>query len=81
MSQIASLPCPLCGTDNALPFHHDKFRKYVQCGVCDLVFVPRAFHLSAEAEKKYYDLHENHPDDQDLLKRFISGCGSKLSVT
>jgi hypothetical protein len=63
MSKIAFLPCPLCGNDNALSFHHDKFREYVQCGTCDLVFVPKAFHLSAEAEKKYYDLHENHPDD------------------
>lgn len=55
--------CPLCQGDNNQPFHRDRFRDYLRCADCALVHVPKAFHLSAAAEKAEYDLHQNDPND------------------
>lgn len=65
------IPCPLCKTPGAFFYHSDKRRDYYQCGICDLVFVPEKFHLSPEAEKSEYDLHENNPEDSGYRK-FLS---------
>ena len=66
-----SEPCPLCAATDISPYHSDKTRDYVRCGTCDLVFVPRAQHLSHEAEKAEYDLHNNQVDDPGYRK-FLS---------
>jgi len=67
--------CPLCGGKQIMHYHQDKVRDkvrdYLQCGTCDLVFVPPAQHLSSQEERAYYDLHENHPDDPGY-RRFLS---------
>lgn len=65
------ISCPLCKTTGAFFYHSDKRRDYYHCNVCDLVFVPKQFHLSPEAERREYDLHENSPDDQGYRK-FLS---------
>jgi len=62
--------CSLCGGIRIAAYHSDKVRDYLHCLTCDLVFVPRAQHLSAGAEKVYYDLHENQPDDPGY-RRFL----------
>ena len=58
------LVCPLCGTpceaNENLPWWQDQFRDYFRCEYCQLVFVPKSFHLSPEQEKACYDLHENN---------------------
>lgn len=61
--------CPLCSASAAF-YHQDNKREYWQCSVCQLVFVPAQFHLSAQAEKAEYDLHENHFSDQGY-QRFL----------
>lgn len=68
--------CPLC-REAAQPFHRDKHRSYYQCANCALVFVPSSYWLSAEAEKAYYDLHENRLDDAGY-ERFLSRCAAPL---
>ena len=59
--------CPLCaGPVPSTEFHRDKKglkRSYLRCETCELVFVPAAFHLSEEAEKREYELHDNNPED------------------
>ncbi|MBR9728728.1 class I SAM-dependent methyltransferase [Shewanella intestini] len=63
--------CPLCLHENLDEFHQDKHRQYWQCPICDLVSVPASFHLSADAEKAVYDLHDNAFADEGY-QRFLS---------
>ena len=63
--------CPLCRTEKVQEYAEDKRRDYYQCQVCSLVFVPSSQFLSAEDEKKRYDLHQNSPQDLNY-RRFLS---------
>lgn len=65
--------CPLCASFSLMPFHADKSRQYLQCQTCQLVSVPSAYYLSAEAEKAVYDLHDNACIDAGY-RRFLSRC-------
>ncbi len=74
--------CPLCEGLSIVPYHRDKFRSYLSCQTCQLVFVPPAFHLSAAEEKAYYDLHENRPDDpgyRRFLERLFTPLNERLA--
>ena len=62
-----------------MPYHRDKVRDYLQCGTCDLVFVPPGQHISAHEEKAYYDLHENLADDPGY-RRFLSRLFTPLNA-
>jgi 2-polyprenyl-3-methyl-5-hydroxy-6-metoxy-1,4-benzoquinol methylase len=44
-------------------FAADRWRQYWRCDCCGLIFVPAAWHLSPEEEKRRYDLHQNRLDD------------------
>lgn len=70
-SSINNTACPLCRTEKIREYSRDKHRTYYQCRVCSLVFVPSWQFLSAEDEKKRYDLHQNSPQDLDY-RRFLS---------
>jgi hypothetical protein len=63
--------CPLCRSEKVRGYSRDKRRDYYQCQACDLVFVPSRQFLSAEDEKKRYDLHQNSPQDLNY-RRFLS---------
>lgn len=63
--------CPLCKSEDIRLYHKDRIREYYTCMLCCLVFVPEKFHVSLEAEKKLYDMHENSADDAGYLK-FLS---------
>ena len=63
--------CPLCHSTNTHHYHEDKKRCYRQCSHCDLVFVPKAFHLSQADEKAEYDKHENLNLDEGY-RRFLN---------
>lgn len=69
--------CVLCSS-NALEYYwHDVKRVYWQCRQCDLVQVPKPYHLSAVREKAEYDLHENRFDDKGY-RQFLMRCAKPL---
>lgn len=72
-----TLPCPLCGSLETGHFHTDRRREYLRCAVCDLVFVPPRFFLTAEQEKACYDQHENDPEDP-RYRQFLSRLAEPL---
>lgn len=81
--------CPLCSAAQVRCFFtkkipHYGMREFWQCPNCSLVFVPSAFHLSIEEEKKRYDSHQNSPDQKgyvDFLNRLLLPLETKLKPT
>ncbi len=69
--------CPLCDSTRCQHYFHNQRRDYYQCGVCDLVFVPAAFHLEEPAERAEYDKHQNSIDDPGYLQ-FLSRVSEPL---
>ncbi len=63
MSNNYPAACPLCNTNQKLAFLSDAEREYYRCSCCDLIFVPREYHLSEIDQKARYDSHNNDPDD------------------
>lgn len=83
MSKADQASCPLCHSSEVTDFYEDKHRPYLQCGQCDLVFVPPVFYLSSEQEKAEYDLHDNQVDDagyRKFLSRVWTPLAEKLSA-
>lgn len=58
------MSCPLCGSESVVFFDRDKFRNYIECKECSLVYVPRDEIISPLEEKKRYDAHKNNEQDQ-----------------
>lgn len=58
-----SAACLLCDSNECEPFFEDKFRSYLCCRECSLIFVPSEFHVSPESEKARYEEHNNDPED------------------
>jgi len=71
------LSCPLCDAPDAVAYHRDARRDYLQCQVCTLVFVPPHQHLDADAERAVYDQHQNSPQDAGY-RRFLSRLQAPL---
>ncbi|MEZ5569596.1 MAG: class I SAM-dependent methyltransferase [Halioglobus sp.] len=69
--------CPLCIGLELFDYGSDRRRRYLQCLNCKLVFVPAAYHLSADEERAVYDLHENGEDDPGY-RRFLSRFAQPL---
>ena len=69
--------CPLCDSVDSRSFCQDKQRDYLRCDRCQLVYVPKQFHLNSEAEMAQYNLHENNPDDSGYRK-FLSRLADPL---
>lgn len=63
--------CPLCLSGPAASCHRDRWREYLRCPVCTLVFVPARYHLAAEQERRRYELHRNTPRDP-AYRRFLA---------
>lgn len=64
-------PCILCGSKNVSFFQKTRFHTYLECPVCTLVFLHPDERLEYDEEKKYYELHQNNPDDQGY-REFLS---------
>jgi SAM-dependent methyltransferase len=62
------ISCPLCLSAAIRPFYQDQHRDYLRCSGCQLVFVPKQFHLNAADEQAQYDHHENDPSDSGYRK-------------
>lgn len=56
------LPCPLCSGESK-PFYLHVNRQFLQCGMCQSVFLHPEDYLTEESEKKHYQSHNNDPDD------------------
>ncbi len=69
--------CPLCGSDRTEFFFEDSRRSFFRCALCSLVHVPACFHLSDEAERARYDLHQNSEDDEGY-RNFLSQLSTPL---
>ncbi|MCH2179101.1 MAG: class I SAM-dependent methyltransferase [Mariniblastus sp.] len=75
--------CPLCKSTQVTPYFEDRWRPYLQCSCCQLVFVPTEYHLSLKLEKAEYDLHQNSPQDPNyrrFLRRLYEPLEAVLSV-
>ena len=68
---MQNIICPLCKSNKNRAYSKDKKRSFFKCLECELVFVPKEFFISEEAEKAEYDLHQNSPDDKHYRK-FLS---------
>lgn len=62
--------CPLCNSTGPSRLHRDSRREYWRCGNCGLVFVPKHYFLSPDAEKACYDQHQNNAAD-DRYRQFL----------
>jgi hypothetical protein len=65
--------CPLCANSDCKVFLHSENRDYCHCTRCDLIFVPKTHHLSAENEQKIYNNHQNDPQNVGY-RQFLSRC-------
>ena len=72
-----SIDCPLCFSADTGQFSQDKLRDYLRCTQCQLVFVPKQFHLNTVDEQAQYDHHENDPNDSGYRK-FLSRLADPL---
>lgn len=70
-------PCRLCRGFTSTLFFKDKSREYFKCSACGAIFVPDAYLLSASAEKREYDLHDNFNEDEGYRK-FLSRTAEPL---
>ena len=74
-SHIPKTQCLLCGSSESRFIHRSEdrhgIREFHKCSVCDLVFVPPQFHLSADEEVERYKMHDNAPDDP-AYRAFLS---------
>lgn len=69
--------CPLCRSSSPESFFEDTNRTYRRCPDCKLVFVPKTYWLSPEAERATYDRHQNDAHDQGY-RRFLSRLAMPL---
>ena len=70
-------PCPLCQSNKVEPYAQDVARSYLQCGMCNLVFVQAHQHLSHSEEKAQYDFHDNDSNNAGYRK-FLSRLASPM---
>jgi hypothetical protein len=69
-SAAVGVACTLCHScDTSIFSHHPRTkatpaRVSHRCGVCALVFIPSAYHLTAGDEKRRYDAHMNRSTDE-----------------
>ena len=78
-----SMNCPLCGASQSTEFHRDARRSYQRCDSCSLVFVPRQYYLTPEAERAEYLLHQNRVDDpgyRGFLSRLANPLRARLAA-
>ncbi len=78
---VPTEPCPLCDEERTTPYHQSEHRDYLHCPQCDLVFVPRRFFVSEEAERAKYDHHNNSIENSGycrFLERLLVPLRARL---
>ena len=78
--------CPLCLSEETSLFFTSSDRTakrlFFLCRICDLVFVPKKYHLRPLAEKERYLTHNNDPEDgryRDFLARLFDHLHPRLT--
>ncbi len=69
--------CILCSSKDIRPHAHAADRDYLLCRHCDLVWMDPAQWLDRDAERAYYDTHENAPSDAGY-RRFLNRLAQPL---
>jgi len=68
--------CILCNNSSVFPLEFIKTykklgnRSYFRCPECDLIFVPKACHLSHKDEEARYNLHHNTISNEGYVNNF-----------
>lgn len=73
--------CPLCSNLESTIHSEDKFRSYLKCDKCELIFVSRGQLILPDEEKARYDSHQNNPGDagyQNYLNKMVELIAPKL---
>ncbi len=76
------MKCPLCFHPITDFFHFDRFRSYLRCKNCLLIFVEANQLPKPEEEKARYLLHFNDSDDQGytrFLRSFIESLQKRIA--
>lgn len=66
--------CILCNGIPVIPLispESPEENRFLRCPVCDLIFVPRNFHLTPDDEKARYMLHENTLSNEGYVGMFF----------
>jgi len=63
--------CPVCEAPSLMLFQTIRDTPYHRCETCEATVMDDACWLDADEERKVYDLHDNHPED-DGYRRFLS---------
>jgi SAM-dependent methyltransferase len=71
-------PCPVCAA-TCDHFLSVAGRDYFRCAVCQARFLDPALRPTADEERGYYLLHENHPDDP-RYRQFLSKLADPLKA-
>ena len=69
--------CRLCGFDRLTLVSQDKRRAFYICENCELISVPKRYWLSADDEKKRYELHNNTLSNDGYVK-FLSQMADEV---
>ncbi len=73
----AANKCILCNNSSVSPLKFTKnyrklgIRSFIHCSECDLIFVPKQFHLSSIDEAARYTLHNNTLSNQGYVNMFM----------
>lgn len=71
------LDCPLCAAPTATCVATDS-GDYRHCDACDLVFLEPTQRLAPDAERAYYNTHDNRVDDP-AYRRFLAQLADPLT--
>lgn len=76
-------PCSLCHSLHTAIFSRTHGRLYFDCPDCGLIFLDPVQRLSRDAERAYYALHRNTPEDagyRDFLSRLTTPLLARLTT-
>ncbi|QEN06095.1 methyltransferase domain-containing protein [Thiospirochaeta perfilievii] len=71
--------CPLCNSLEVKFYLKDKKREYLICNSCELIYVPKSYHLTSVEERSRYVKHDNSIDDPSYLNFLSRIVGPLLS--
>jgi SAM-dependent methyltransferase len=76
VNRVISQKCILCNSDMVFPFIIKNKRSFFRCGNCELIFLPKKYHLPRADEISRYRLHENTLSNQGYVNMFLE----KISI-